>query len=171
MNPSVQYALLKHIGIAGIEQAILRDIADKLEKSGYIVNCVEDIWTYDIEYIIFSCPKFHAKVCVDFVGQIIKLDALSWTLGLNNVDHYRFFDIFSSLNEYMNDLLIINSTKNCLLHFENNIDLKSEGLYNFCDKVEDFAFLIDSVSKELEIRDVFLNFLNENDLNELKYGE
>ena len=160
MNPAVFWAVLKHIGINGFEQAILYHVVEELERLGYDVEY--EIGDYDDElyHLEFSSKNIRIGVAVDYINEFIKLDTVVHVRGISDGFQESFYDEFPSLTEYRTHLLPLDLGAKKLLHIENVIDLRSDVLSNIDQKVIKFTGLIDIISNVLSQKSVHLEFLS-----------
>ncbi len=160
MNPSVNHAVLKHIGINGIEQAILYHVVEELERHGYDVEYEIDGYDDELYDLKFSTKNIRIRVAVDYINEFIKLDTSAHVRGISDRFQETFYNDFRSLLEYRTHLLPLNWGTMKLLHIEHVIDLRSDALSNIDQEVIKFTELIDIISSVLSQKSVHLEFLS-----------
>jgi hypothetical protein len=170
MNPSVNYAVLKHIGTNGVEQAILYHVVEELERHGHNVEFEIDEYDGELYDLKFSSQNIYVRVAVDCLNEFIKLDTLAHVRGISENTQESFFDEFPSLIEYRTHILPLNLGAKKLLHIEHVFDLRTDVLSSIDQNVIKFTRLIDSISSVLSQKSVHLEFLSSEELDSLKYG-
>lgn len=170
MNPSVYYAVLKHFGSEAIEQAILHYISENLDQNGYEVHYEECCECHDIYDLRFSNNRYCVSVHVEYDNQIIKLEAIAHVGCFSGNIQDDFFEKFPSIDKHKNSIFALNASGMDLLHIQNVIDLKHDGLFNFENRASEFIGFIDMISNEMMKNAVFLSFLKSDEIDSLKYG-
>lgn len=160
MNPAVFWAVIKHIGVNGFEQAILYHVVEELERYGYDVEYEIDGYDNELYDLKFSSKNIRVRVAVDYLNEFIKLDTVSHLNGISDGFQETFFDEFPSLVEYRTHLLPLYMGAKKLLHIEHVFDLRSDVLSNIDQNVTKFTGLIDIISSVLSQKSVHLEFLS-----------
>ena len=170
MNPSVYYAVLKHFGSEAIEQAILHYISENLDQNGYEVYYEECSDCHDIYHLRISNNRYCVRVHVEYDNQIIKLESIAHVGCFSGNIQNDLFEKFPSIDKHKDSIFALNANGMDLLHIQNVIDLRHDGLFNFENRASEFIGFIDMISNELMKNAVFLSFLKSDEIDSLKYG-
>lgn len=170
MSASVYYAVLKHFGTEAFDQAILHHVADILAENGYHVECDISDNGYEISNLAFSNMRTFVGVSVEYINEVIKLEAIAHVCAFSGEIQKVFFEEFPSLKQFKDCIFPLKATDKNLLHIQHVIDLKRDGVFNFENKASEFIGFSDMISNELMKKAVFLSFLNSDEINSLKYG-